>query len=133
MVWSQTDANAHGFEGQGLGIMFQGTEATLVADYSTLQDLPREGPARSSGRPRRLPRSVGHHREWLDAIKTREPVLVPLRVRPPPDAPSATSATSRSGPARSSSGTPGRADHQPPEANQYLTKEYRKPWTLPSV
>ena len=44
MVWSQTDANAHGIENMGLGIMFQGTEATLVADYEHLQDHPREGP-----------------------------------------------------------------------------------------
>ena len=69
MVWSQTDASSHGFEGRGLGIMFQGTEATLVADYGTFQDLPREGRRRSSCPAPTLPRSPGHHREWLDAIK----------------------------------------------------------------
>ena len=36
MVWSQTDANAHvALKTKGLGIMFQGTEATLVADYNS--------------------------------------------------------------------------------------------------
>ena len=70
MVWSQSDASSHGFEGRGLGIEFQGTDATLVADYGTFQVFPEKGrtielPAAS------LPRSVGHHREWLDAIRTR--------------------------------------------------------------
>ncbi len=44
MVWSQTDANTHGLENKGLGIMFQGTDATLVADYGYVPDHPREGP-----------------------------------------------------------------------------------------
>ena len=44
MVWSQTDANAHGLENQGLGIMFQGTEATLVADYGHYRIIPEKGP-----------------------------------------------------------------------------------------
>jgi predicted dehydrogenase len=71
MVWSQTDASSHGFEGRKLGIMFQGTEATLVADYKTFEVYTEskekfEPPAPS------LPRSPGHHREWVDAIKSRE-------------------------------------------------------------
>ncbi len=43
MVWSQTDASDHGFENQGLGIMFQGTEATLVADYEHYKIIPEQG------------------------------------------------------------------------------------------
>ena len=43
MVWSQTDASTHGLENQGLGIMFQGTEATLVADYHHYKIIPEKG------------------------------------------------------------------------------------------
>lgn|SRR5208337_3296277 len=70
LVWSHTDANTHGLEGLGLGIMFQGTEATLVANYDTHKLLPEKGRALHEP-PKTLPRSVGHHREWLNAIKSR--------------------------------------------------------------
>jgi hypothetical protein len=72
MIWSQTDANAHGIEDKGLGIMFQGTDATLVADYGTFRNIPEKGKEIAEA-PVSLPRSPGHHREWLDAIKTRTP------------------------------------------------------------
>ncbi len=70
MIWSQTDANSHGFEGRGLGIEFQGTEGTLVADYGSFKIYP-EGNRKIELPPITLPRSVGHHREWLNAIKSR--------------------------------------------------------------
>ena len=70
LVWSHTDANTHGIEDMGLGIMFQGTEATLVANYDTHRIIPEKGRTIAEP-PRTLPRSVGHHREWLNAIKTR--------------------------------------------------------------
>ena len=72
MAWSQTDASSHGIENQGLGIMFQGTEATLVADYEHYRIIPEKKGRKIDEPPGSLPRSVGHHREWLDAIKSRE-------------------------------------------------------------
>ena len=70
LVWSHTDANTHGLEDLGLGIMFQGTEGTLVANYETYKLIPAKGRTFHEP-PRTLPRSVGHHREWLNAIKSR--------------------------------------------------------------
>lgn len=70
LVWSQTDANAHGFEGRKLGVMFQGTEATLVADYNTFEIITENGAKLTLPEPT-LPRSPGHHREWINAVKTR--------------------------------------------------------------
>jgi len=132
LVWSETDANAHGVENKGLGIMFQGTDGTLVADYRTYRIIAEKGrqidePAKS------LARSVGHHREWLDAIKSRAQCSCHFGY----------------GHRLASVGNLGnialwtgekltwdRASEQiinHPEANLYLTKEYRKPWALPSV
>ena len=70
LVWSHTDANTHGLENMGLGIMFQGTEGTLVANYDTYKLIPAKGRELHEP-PKTLPRSVGHHREWLNAIKSR--------------------------------------------------------------
>jgi predicted dehydrogenase len=132
MVWSHTDANNHGLENQGLGVMFQGTEATLVANYETHRIIPAKG-RRIEDPPTSLPRSAGHHREWLDAIKTR----------------SLCSCNFGYGHRVTSVGNLGNislwtgeklkwdpvaeqvVNHR--EANQYLTKEYRKPWTLPTA
>jgi predicted dehydrogenase len=72
MVWSQTDASSHGFEKRGLGIMFQGTEATLVADYRTFEIFAEKKGSRIELPSPSIPKSVGHHREWLNGIKSRE-------------------------------------------------------------
>ena len=132
MVWSQTDANSHGIENQGLGIMFQGTEATLVADYKHYQIIPEKGRTIEEP-PETLPRSAGHHREWLDAIKAHAQCSCHFGY----------------GHRLTTVGSLGNislltgeklkwdlvaervVNH--PEANAYLTKEYRRPWTLPSA
>ena len=72
LTWSQTDGSSHGFEGLSQGILFQGTEATLLATYNTFKIFPEKKDATIALPEKTLKRSVGHHREWLDAIKTRE-------------------------------------------------------------
>src|SRR5262245_55791896 len=133
MAWRQTDANAHGIENQGLGILFQGSDATLVADYNHYRIIPEKGQGQVDEPPRTLPRSVGHHREWLDAIKTRSRCSCHFGY--------GHRLTSVGNLGNISLWTGEKLKWDPvaeritnhPEANPYLTKEYRKPWTLPSV
>jgi predicted dehydrogenase len=71
LVWSQVGNNAHGLEGRSNGIEFLGTNATLHGHYDDFKIIAENGktielPARS------LPRPASHHREWLDAIKSRQ-------------------------------------------------------------
>jgi predicted dehydrogenase len=132
MVWSHTDASAHGIENQGLGIMFQGTDATLVANYDTYRILPEH--SRKIDEPEKsLSRSAGHHREWLDAIKTRARCSCHFGY--------GHRLTTVGNLGNISLWTGEKLKWDPaaeriinhPEANQYLTKEYRKPWALPNV
>jgi predicted dehydrogenase len=132
MVWSHTDANAHGLDDQPLGIQFQGTDATLVANYHTYRIIPAKGRTIDEP-PRSLPRSAGHHREWLDAIKTRARCSCHFGY--------GHRLTTVGNLGNISLWTGAKLQWDPvaervvnhPEANQYLTKEYRKPWALPSV
>jgi predicted dehydrogenase len=133
MVWSQTDASSHGIENQGLGIMFQGTEATLVADYNHYKIIPEKGRHKIDEPTVTLPRSVGHHREWLDAIKSRGRCSCHFGYG---------HRLTSVGHLGNISLWTGEKLHWDPvaeritnhaDANQYLTKEYRKPWTLPAV
>jgi len=132
MVWSQTDASSHGLENQGLGIMFQGTEATLVASYNTYRIIPEKG-GKIEEPTRSLPRSAGHHREWIDALKTRAQCSCHFGY--------GHRLTTVGNLGNISLWTGEKLKWDPvaerivnhPEANQHLTKEYRKPWNLPNV
>ena len=133
LVWSQSDASSHGFEGVGQGILFQGTEASMFANYNTFKIFAEKGatielPGIS------LPRSKGHHREWIDGIKNRQECSCHFAY----------------GHRLSSIGHLGNIALWTGEklqwdaaaervtnvesANQYLTREvYRAPWTIPAV
>lgn len=134
LAWSQTDASDHGFDGKPSGIMFQGTEATLVTNYNHHEIFPVKGKSVDEAAiAQTLPRSPGHHREWLNAIRTR----------------AACSCNFEYGHRLTTVGELGNislwtgeklvwdpaaeriTNHA--EANQFLTKEYRKPWVLPAV
>jgi predicted dehydrogenase len=134
MVWSQTDANTHGLEDLPQGIMFQGTEATLVATYDTYKIIPAKGASQVIAEPpKTLPRSVGHHREWLNAIKSRATCSCNFEYG------HRLSSVGELGNIALLTGEKLAWDAQAekitnhPDANQFLTKEYRKPWVLPVV
>ena len=132
MVWSQTDANSHGIENQGLGIMFQGTDATLVANYGSYRIIPEKG-KKIDEPPTSLPRSPGHHREWLDSIKSRAHCSCNFAY--------GHRVTTVGNLGNISLWTGEKLAWDPvaeritnhPEANQFLTKNYRAPWALPTV
>ncbi|QEL18819.1 Gfo/Idh/MocA family protein [Limnoglobus roseus] len=61
------------FPGYGAGVLFEGDKGKLVADYSKHQLLPEEF-ARVTKKPTpTISKSVGHHQEWIDAIKNGGP------------------------------------------------------------
>jgi len=81
MTWTTSLVNGYGFElkepggaRRPLGIRFHGVDGTLVTDYTEHKLVP-EGdrmPANPDW-PKVVPDSPGHHREWLDGIRTRKP------------------------------------------------------------
>ncbi len=82
MVWSQTDFSSHGLEDKGLGIMFQGTRATMVANYNEFKIYRREGCGDlASGSD--LAAIGGSSPRVAQCDPVAADLLVPLRVRPP--------------------------------------------------
>jgi predicted dehydrogenase len=57
------------YSGFGSGVLFEGEKGKLLADYDHYQLLP-EAQFKDFRPPRQtIPASIGHHREWLEAIK----------------------------------------------------------------
>ncbi len=79
LAWTLSIANSFGFDFQGKnetrrrhGTYFRGPNGTLMSDYTTHRIVP-EGKRMENAAPveKTIPDSVGHYREWLDAIRTR--------------------------------------------------------------
>jgi predicted dehydrogenase len=133
LVWSQSDQNEHGPGEGGLGVAFHGSKGTLQADYNRYRITPNKGVEIVEPEPS-LPRSPGHHREWLDAIKSRG--VCPCNF----DYGHRLSSIGHLGNIALWTGQTlawdGEAERVTncEEANNYLLREeYRKPWTLPEV
>ena len=122
-----------GFEHMGhIGCLFEGSEATLVTNYEAhevwargkkVEDFPRPEPS--------IPDSPGHIREFLDAIKSRN-LNTTCNVRYGHQ-------LSKSGLLANISFRTGRKLHWDEskeritgdqEANQYLSRNFRKPWKI---
>jgi predicted dehydrogenase len=55
------------------GVLFHGEEGQLLADYSNHKLLPEEKYKDYKRPERSIPDSIGHHKEWLNAIKNGGP------------------------------------------------------------
>jgi predicted dehydrogenase len=133
LIWSHQETNSRGFEGRPAGIAFYGTKATLHGHYNDYKIIPEPGEEIVEP-PRTLPRSPGHHREWLNAIRSREECSCHFAYGHP------LSAVGHLGNIALWTGRKLRWDGarerfiDDPEADRYLLREeYRAPWTLPEV
>ncbi len=55
------------------GVLFIGDKGMLLADYSKFVLLPEEKFAGYTPPPQSIPKSLGHHEEWIHACKTGAP------------------------------------------------------------
>jgi predicted dehydrogenase len=116
----------HGF---GNGVLFEGEKGKLIADYGSYKLLPEKEFKYFDPPKRSIPASIGHHREWLKAIRDggtttcnfaysgalAETVLLG-------------NVAFRSGKKITWDEEAGKTDSA--EADRWLQREYRKGWTL---
>jgi predicted dehydrogenase len=114
----------------GDGILFVGEKGMLLANYRDLVLLPKED-FRDYKRPAAsIPKSRGHHAEWLHACKTGKPTTCPFTYSGP------LTEANLLGIVAYRTGKKIEWDAEKmeakgcPEAEGYLRKKYRKGWTL---
>jgi predicted dehydrogenase len=113
----------------GSGVLFVGDRGMLQADYGRHVLLP-EKQFKDYQRPApHIPRSIGHHREWVEACKTGGPTTCNF------DYAARLTETVLLGNVAYRLGKPftwdaRRMKASEPEAERYLRKEYRKGWAL---
>lgn len=73
VVWSLNPQGPPGFENWGIGAAFQGTDGTIVTNYSEHKVIRKGKEVTDFKRPEpSIPDSPGHIREFLDSIKSRK-------------------------------------------------------------
>jgi predicted dehydrogenase len=110
--------------------LFVGSEGMLVSDYGRHVLLPADKFADFTPPPQTIARSIGHHREWVDGVKTGGPTTCNF------DYSGALTEAVLLGTVAYRAGTRIEWDAEnlkvtnSPEAQQLIHKEYRKGWTL---
>jgi predicted dehydrogenase len=68
-------------EGKGppSGVVFVGERGMLFADYNQRKLMPERAFADYTAPPPTIPESIGHHREWLEAIRRNDPSATTCR------------------------------------------------------
>jgi predicted dehydrogenase len=70
---TQIPKSIHGQAVPGNGVMFVGSEGMMFADYSKYRLFPVEKFTGFTPPPQTIPKSIGHHREWLKACRDGSP------------------------------------------------------------
>lgn len=118
------------FDGFGSGVLFEGTKGKLLADYDRHKLLPEESFKDYVPPSPSIPKSIGHHREWLEAIRTGGTTTCNFDYSGAlAEAVLLGNVAYRCGKEIEWNAQEGRVVNAP-EAAQYLRREYRKGWQL---
>jgi predicted dehydrogenase len=118
------------YKGFHSGVLFEGEKGTLLADYGHHQLLPEEKFKDFTPPKPTIPASVGHHREWLEAVKHGGPTTCNFHYS------GALAETVLLGTVAYRCGKKITWDDKTgrvtdvPEAANFLQREYRKGWKL---
>ncbi len=140
MTWTMSQSNNFNFgveapgPGRRLGILFCGTEATLLSNYGLCQVLGTDGKVvEGQTYPAATERSPGHWREFIDSVKSRKECSCSFEAHLPMHVSLNLAHTSLQ------VGRKLKWDAEKfevvgdAEANGLITPQYRAPWKLPKV
>lgn len=118
------------YAGFNSGVLFIGTKGQLLADYGKLRLLPESFARDFTAPPKTIPRSIGHHKEWTEAIKSGGPTTCNFAYSGLlAEAVLLGNVSYRAGKEIDWNAEKGATTV--PEAQPYLGRDYRKGWELP--
>jgi predicted dehydrogenase len=120
----------HGHHTGGGGNLFVGEKGMLWADYGKYHLYPKEKFAGYTPPPPTIPRSIGHHAEWLLACKTGSPTTCNFGYAGPLSEAVLLGAVAYRAGKRIEWDAENLRATNCPEAEEFLHSEYRKGWTL---
>lgn len=127
----QTPKEVAGERVPGSGVMFVGSEGKMFAGYSNYRLFPREKFADFQPPEQTIPKSIGHHAEWIKACKEGTPTTCNFDYSGP------LTETVLLGNVAYRTGKQLNWDAENmtatnvPEAKQYVQKTYREGWEVP--
>jgi predicted dehydrogenase len=134
LTWYQGGWKPDGAEqyGKSSAVLFEGRDGRILADYGTNKVFMQDGKELKTVEPT-IPSSIGHWKEWIEATKTKGPTTCNFAYA------SNLTESALLGNVSLKAGLKPldwKADTMTipgtPDAEQYLTKEYRKGWELPT-
>jgi hypothetical protein len=112
------------------GHLFVGDKGMLLSDYSKYTLLPEDQYKDFTPPPQSIPASIGHHLEWLHACKTGAPTTCNFEYAGwLTEANHLGNVAYRTGKKIEWDPKALKASNAP-EADQYIKRDYRKPWVL---
>lgn len=135
LTWYHGGWKPEGAEAYGLGsaVVFEGANGRLLADYGTHKLFMQQGKEAQPVKPS-IPNSIGHWKEWIDAVKTNGPTTCNFEYAGAlTEAVLLGNVSHRAGNRLLEWDAEKLRVTNEPSANQFLTKEYRKGWEAPSA
>jgi len=127
--WKPAGAEAYG-DGKRSAVLFEGADGRILADYSSHKIFSEPGHTVESPEPS-IPKSIGHHREWVEACKTRGPTTCNFDYSGAlAEAVLLGNVSYRAGGAKLEWDAQALRAPNCPAADEFIRREYRKGWTL---
>jgi predicted dehydrogenase len=118
---------------QGSAVLFEGTDGRLIADYGTRKLFMEAGKEAKPVEPS-IPNSIGHHKEWIEAVKTQGETTCNFEYGGTlTEAGLLGNVSYRAGKQKLEWDAENLKATNCPEADQFIQREYRKGWELPRV
>jgi predicted dehydrogenase len=114
----------------GNGILFVGTRGMVLADYGKLVLLPEKDFADYKRPAPSIPRSRGHHAEWIEACKTGKPTTCPFGYSGPLTEANLLGIVAYRSSKKIDWDAARMQARKCPEADRFLRTTYRKGWSL---
>ena len=114
---------------KGSAVLFEGEKGRILADYGSRKVFAGDSKAEPVPPPQSIPNSIGHHEEWIAAVKSRGPTTCNFDYSGElAETVLLGNVAYRAGKKLSWDAKALKADA--PEAAQYVQREYRKGWML---